>query len=91
MKKIVACFHPGKIVQGSPEYLWEQFREVSGLSETEFFDYFFGKETGYAIPIKELETFEEPINPYDRFERFVPPQSFCYFDCFPEQSNISKK
>ncbi|ABS56811.1 conserved hypothetical protein [Methanoregula boonei 6A8] len=80
MKKIVACFHPGKIVQGSPDFLWEQFREFSGLSESEFFNYFSGKETGYAIPIDELETFEEPINPYNTFERFVPPQSFCYVD-----------
>ena len=89
-KKIVACFHPGRIVQGSPDYLWEQFWDVSGLNETEFFEYFSGKETGYAIRIDELEKFAEPIDPYDMFERFVPPQSFCYVDYTSDQGNLLK-
>lgn len=77
-KKIVARFRIGKIVEGSPDYLWEEFWDVSGVSEPEFFEYFSGKENGFAIRIDELEAFAEPVDPYAMFERFVPPQSFCY-------------
>jgi predicted transcriptional regulator len=77
-KKIVARFHIGKIVEGTPDYLWEEFWDVSGISEPEFFEYFSGKDNGFAIRIEELEEFAEPVDPYARFERFVPPQSFCY-------------
>jgi type I restriction enzyme S subunit len=78
MKKIVACFHLGEIVKGHPDYLWEQFWDVSGIEEEAFFEYFAGKETGYAIRIDELEEFAEPMDPHTIFKRFIPPQSFCY-------------
>jgi predicted transcriptional regulator len=77
-KKIVACFHVGKIVEGHPDYLWEQYCDVSGLSEREFFEYFSDRDTGYAIRIEDLETFTEPVDPHEVFDRFVAPQSFCY-------------
>jgi type I restriction enzyme S subunit len=82
-KKIVACFRVGKIVKGHPASLWEQFWDVSGLSEEEFFGYFSDRDTGYAIRIDELEQFAEPIDPHAVFERFVAPQSFCYVDYVP--------
>jgi predicted transcriptional regulator len=78
IKKIVACFQLGEIVEGHPDYLWEQLRDLSGVSEKEFFDYFSGKENGFAIRIDELERFIEPIDPAETFDNFVPPQSFCY-------------
>jgi type I restriction enzyme S subunit len=84
-KKIVACFRVGKIVEGHPDYLWEQFWDVSGLSEEEFFEYFSDRDNGYAIRIDELEQFAEPIDPHAVFERFVAPQSFCYVN-----SDLSK-
>jgi len=78
--KIVACFRVGKIVEGHPDFLWEQFREVSGISEQEFFEYFSDRVTGYAIRIDDLEPFPEPVDPHVMFERFVAPQSFCYVE-----------
>jgi predicted transcriptional regulator len=77
-KKIVACFRVGKVIEGHPEYLWEQFWDVSGISEQEFFEYFSDRDTGYAIRIDMLEQFPEPVDPHMVFERFVAPQSFCY-------------
>jgi predicted transcriptional regulator len=79
-KKIVACFRVGKIVEGHPDYLWEQFWDVSGLSEEEFFEYFSDRETGYAIQIGELKRFVEPLDPYTVIDKFVAPQSFSYMD-----------
>jgi len=79
-KKIVARFRIGEIKEGRPDSLWEEFRDTSGLSEQEFFEYFSGKENGYAIGIEDLEEFAEPKDPYEMFDKFVPPQSFCYVD-----------
>ncbi len=80
-KKIVACFRVGKIVKGHPNYLWEKFRGVSGMSERDFFDYFSDRDTGYAIRIDDLVPLSEPVDPHAMFERFVAPQSFCYVEC----------
>ena len=77
-KKIVARFRLGKIIREHPDYLWEQYCDVSGLSEREFFEYFSDRDTGYAIRIDNLEAYPEPVDPYAMFERFVAPQSFRY-------------
>jgi type I restriction enzyme S subunit len=79
-KKIVASFHLGKIVKNHPDYLWEQYCDVSGLSEPEFFEYFSDRDTGYAIRIEELKQFAEPVDPHDVIDRFVAPQSCCYLN-----------
>jgi type I restriction enzyme S subunit len=88
-KKIVACFRVGKVIEGHPDYLWEQFWDVSGLSEREFFTYFSNRDTGYAIRIDELEPFPEPVDPHNLFERFIAPQSFCYIDRTPTQNQMT--
>jgi predicted transcriptional regulator len=80
MKRIVACFRLGEIVEGHPDYLWEQFWDVSGIEEEAFFEYFAGRENGFAIRINELERFGTHIDPHEIFDRFVAPQSFCYVD-----------
>ena len=88
-KKIVACFRPGEIVEGHPDYLWEQFWDVSGIEEGAFFEYFSGRDNGYAIRIDELEQFGTPIDPHEIFDRFVPPQSFRYVN-YPENQAIAQ-
>jgi predicted transcriptional regulator len=85
-KKIVGYFRLGEIVEGHPDYLWEQFWNVSGIEEETFFEYFAGRENGYAIRIDELEQFGKPIDPHEIFDRFVPPQSFCYVDSYQNQT-----
>lgn len=89
-KKIVARFRVNEIIEGNPDYLWEEFWNVSGLEENEFFEYFSGKENGYAIRIEDLEPFPEPVDPYAVFERFVPPQSFCYVNGNEIQNCLSR-
>jgi type I restriction enzyme S subunit len=89
VKKIVGAFKIGKIVKDCPENLWDQLNEFSGLDKAEFFDYFKNSKIGYAIEIKYVETFKEPIDPRKLIPNFTPPQSFCYlkysldleFDC----------
>lgn len=90
-KKIVACFRVGRIIEGHPEFLWEQFWDVSGISEQEFFEYFSDRDTGYAIRIDDLERFPEPVDPHTMFEQFVAPQSFRYVNFMPHLESCNDK
>lgn len=77
VKKIVGSFGVKEIIEDSPKELWYNYGNFSGLSENEFFDYFDGSETGFAIAIKDVNMFT-PINPKGIIPNFVAPQSYCY-------------
>ena len=64
--------------------------ENAGINEKDFFLYFNGKEKGYALEIKDLTVFDEPIDPREQLPDFRPPQSFCYLEAvLPEISHIN--
>jgi type I restriction enzyme S subunit len=76
--KIVCKFYVGEIIMDKPENLWMNFKDFSGLSKEEFFTYFYGKEKGVAIEIKDVEKFIEPIEPKKIYPKFIPPQLWIY-------------
>lgn len=76
--RIVGEFTVGEIISDSPLEIWKITSEYSGISFNAYQKYFKGKKAGYAIQIKELTLYEEPINPYEEFENFMPPQSYRY-------------
>jgi type I restriction enzyme S subunit len=78
IKKVVASFVIGDIIEDHPRSLWEQCGEFSGLTDVEFFRYYKGSKIGFAIRIEELEKFAEPFDPREVIPNFIPPQSFCY-------------
>lgn len=80
VKKIIGKFRIGEILNDHPEELWEQLHEYSGLTKEDFYEYFSGKDKGYAIEIIDFELFEEPIDPKKLLPNFVAPQSFQYLD-----------
>ena len=61
-----------------PEKLWNRFKEFSGLTEEECFEYFGDREKGVAIEIRDVEEFPEPLDPKMAHPRFTPPQSWIY-------------
>ncbi|MHA1410500.1 MAG: hypothetical protein ACTSQY_09400 [Candidatus Odinarchaeia archaeon] len=79
VKKIIASFDIGTILDDSPTQLWRKCNESSGLTKSEFFGYFGKSSKGYALKIENIEFFN-PINPYEVSEKFTPPQSFYYFN-----------
>lgn len=79
-KKIIGSFMIGDIIEDHPERLWDQLSTVSGISETEFFDYFVDKEKGFAIKIEQLQLLDDPLEPHMLIPDFTPPQSFSYID-----------
>lgn len=80
IKKIVGKIIIEDIIQNVPEKLWKSYYRKAGICKKDFFAYFKGTNTGYAIKIKEFETFKEPIDPYKINSKFVAPQSYAYTD-----------
>ncbi|MDO8725404.1 MAG: ASCH domain-containing protein [Candidatus Methanoperedens sp.] len=80
VSKIVAAFEIEKILKDSPEKIWALCQKYAGISKKDFFDYFKNSNAAYAIGMENVEVFKTPINPFDEFTNFKPPQSFYYFD-----------
>lgn len=61
-KKIEAYFKLNEIIKDTPKNLWKRFSKEGGISEDEFFDYFKGKDEGYALKIDDLKILDESID-----------------------------
>lgn len=78
VKRIIGSFKIGHVISGSPESIWEEYRDCSGISAVDFFDYYKNHEKAVAISIEDLQIFDCPINPFIEFKDFKAPQSFYY-------------
>ena len=76
--RIIGYFIIEDIFEKSPENLWIDFHTHAGIDEREFFHYFSNKDTGYAIGIRDVHTFEEPLDPRESIPGFHAPQNFMY-------------
>ncbi len=84
IKKIVGKIIVDNIISDNPKQLWKSYHKQAGINKKDFFDYFEGKELGYAIKIKHFELFEKAIDPYQVNPKFVAPQSYAYiYNIFP--------
>ena len=79
-KKIIGYFIIGKIIEDTPEKLWEKFSDVGGINKKDFFEYYKNSETGFSIGVDSYEKFEEEVDPADFFEKFCAPQSYIYLE-----------
>ncbi len=77
--QVVAEFDVKRIHQLPIHDLWGLTKEYAGISEDRFFDYFKGKELGYAIEIGTIERYKEPLSLKADFG-VSPPQSFVYVE-----------
>jgi predicted transcriptional regulator len=78
--KVVCSFKVERVVKDTPFILWETYGNSSGLSRDDFNNYFNICQKGYAIEIKDLEIFKEPINPREYIMNFVAPQCYLYIN-----------
>lgn len=78
--KIVGEFSIGEVINDTPEQLWNQTSSYSGISKEYFLEYFSKHKEGFAIQIKDLIKYDNPITPTDIFKHFIPPQSYMYID-----------
>ena len=89
VSKIIGSFEVGDIIEDSPEAIWRKCHRHAAISEDEFFRYFNGTKTAFAIKIARPLRFVSPLDPYSLIENFRPPQSFCYLSFDLRQDNCS--
>ena len=78
VSKIIASFEIEKILIDSPEKIWKICQKYAGVAKNDFLAYFHNSDVAYAIKIGEVNSFQEPLDPFNIIEDFKPPQSFYY-------------
>jgi len=76
--KVLGEFGISEIISECPRTLWRLTSSFSGITEQFFNEYFRGRDVAYAIKVKEVKRYEEPIELTYFLPNGCPPQSFCY-------------
>ena len=79
IKKIVAEVEILDVVVASPDELWNETKEYSGISRLFFDDYFKGRKVAYAYKLGYVKVYEQPKSLLD-FGLKTAPQSFAYVE-----------
>ena len=77
VQRIIAEFDVKGIMEASPDLLWKRTKEFAGIDQDGFYEYFNGKNKGYAIEVGEVRVYDTPLHPV-RDLGVRPPQSFLY-------------
>ena len=77
VQKVIGEFEIDQIINLELNALWEKTSRHSGISEDYFYQYFGDKEQGYAIKIKKVKKYKQPMCIKADF-KLTPPQSFAY-------------
>jgi len=77
VQKVIGEFEIETILRKDIDQLWNLTEQESGINKDFFFEYYKGKETGFAIKIKKTKKYDEPLD-IKRDFKLTPPQSFVY-------------
>lgn len=77
VQKVIGEFEIDQIINLELNALWQKTSRHSGISEDYFYQYFGDKEQGYAIKIKKVKKYKQPMCIKADF-KLTPPQSFAY-------------
>lgn len=77
VSKVVGEFTIDSIVKGKPDKVWQATKNYAGITESYFKDYFKGKDTAYAIKIKDCCKYSKPLSLKEIGVQYAP-QSFVY-------------
>lgn len=75
--RILAEAHITRILQDTPQRLWDRTHRHGGISHDKFMRYFQDRDTAYAIQLGELTRFATPRTLAD-YQVKTAPQSFIY-------------
>ena len=76
--RIMGVFAVDGVEQGPPRELWAHHRDVAGLSERSFYEYYRGARSGVAIRIGSAQPLDTPLDLQQLNGDFSAPQSFRY-------------
>ncbi len=77
VKKIVAEAEIIDVLMLSPDELWEQTKQASGISKQFFDTYFSGRNVAYAYKLGKIKVYDQPKSLLD-YGIKAAPQSFIY-------------
>lgn len=92
--KVVGCASICQVIEASPSALWKWAEKFGGgLTKQELVDYFDGRETGFALVLRDILVTDDPIDPVTIFPSFRAPQSFRYLTPSEHQefTEVSRK
>ena len=75
----------------APKEIWERTKRDAGITKDFFFKYFKGRDKAVAIQIQSYKRYDIKINPYEKWDNFLPPQSFRYCDFIDSSPSSLKK
>lgn len=77
VQRVIGEFDIEDILRCTPEGIWEQTKQASGITKDFFDEYFENREIAYAIKIKRTRRYKNPLRLKEDFQ-MVPPQSYAY-------------
>ncbi len=77
ISRIIGEFEIEEIMHNDLHFLWNDTKQYAGISEEYYFEYFDGKESGYAIKIKDTKRYDSSYSIEEKYG-IKPPQSFAY-------------
>lgn len=81
IKQLQGTFIVDRIREATPEELWDEVKNIAGVSKQEFDDYYCESEKSYGIFLRTPQTLVNPIGLPDLrklWKNFHPPQSYRY-------------
>lgn len=77
--RVIGEFDVGEILEGQPDYIWNETQKFAGVEHAFFQKYFEGRERAYAISVKNVKRYKKSKG-LDEMIPFSPvaPQSFRY-------------
>lgn len=79
VSKVIGEFEIETVHHDELDSLWDSTSQFAGISEAYYREYFNGKASGYAIEVKRVRKYREPLGIRESFG-IGPPQSFAYVD-----------
>jgi predicted transcriptional regulator len=80
-KEIVGIVEVDRVVENTPEQLWEVVKDKAGISHQDFLAYFLDSSVGFGIFIRKVHRFKKPLSLTslkERWKNFHPPQCYKY-------------
>lgn len=80
VQRIIGIVEIEEIHSDTPAVTWSKTYKAAGIAESDFFEYFSGTDTAYAIEIKQKNVLrlKNAVSPKAVREDFRIPQSFSY-------------
>lgn len=78
--KIVGEFKIDRVLEDTPDSLWQKTSQYSGISRQLYNEYFHDADTAYALAISNFRRYHKPLDPKVLDGNFVAPQSYRYLE-----------